>query len=114
MKTREEAFANAQRALDKQLELIARMYDPVRGDPIYVPDTNALAWNPDLEMWRFAGVQRFTLVLTATVLGELDRLKVEHRNPEFRTKAEGVINRLKSYRSRGETVARSCPSSQRQ
>jgi predicted ribonuclease YlaK len=67
-----------------------------------VPATKALAWNPDLEKWLFAGVWRFTLVLTATVLGELDRLKVEHRNPDFRAKAEGVINRLKSYRRRGE------------
>lgn len=102
VKTREEAFANAERALDKQLELIAHLYDPVEADPIYVPDTNALAWNPDLDMWRFAGARRFALVLTATVLGELDRLKVEHRNPDFRAKAEGVINRLKSYRGRGE------------
>jgi hypothetical protein len=50
----------------------------------------------------FPGAQRFTLILTATVVGELDRLKVEHRNPDFRAKAEGVINRLKSYRGRGE------------
>jgi hypothetical protein len=102
VKTREEAFANAERALDTQLELISHLYDPAEGDPVYVPDTNALAWNPDLEKWRFVGVPRFTLVLTATVLGELDRLKVEHRNPDFRAKAEGVINRLKSYRERGE------------
>jgi hypothetical protein len=102
VETREEAFAKAEQALDKQLELIAYLYDPIEGDPIYVPDTNALAWNPDLEKWRFAGAPRFTLVLTATVLGELDRLKIEHRNPDFRAKAEGVVNRLKSYRGRGE------------
>jgi hypothetical protein len=102
VKSREEAFANAERALDKQLELIAHLYDSAEGDPIYVPDTNAVAWNPDLETWRFAEARRFTLVIMATVLGELDRLKVEHRNPDFRTKAEGVINRLKSYRTRGE------------
>lgn len=102
VKTREEAFGNAEQALNKQLELIARLYDSAESDPIYVPDTNALAWSPDLETWRFSGAQRFTLILTATVLGELDRLKVEHRNPDFRAKAEGVINRLKSYRGRGE------------
>ncbi len=101
VKTKEEAFAKAERALDTQLELIEHLYDPSEGDPIYVPDTNALAWSPDLETWRFDGVRRFTLVLTATVLGELDRLKVEHRSPDFRAKAEGVINRIKSYRARG-------------
>jgi len=102
VKTPEEAFAKAERALDKQVELIGHLYDAAEGDPIYVPDTNALAWNPDLDTWSFAGARRFTLILTATVLGELDRLKVEHRNPDFRAKAEGVINRLKSYRGRGE------------
>jgi PIN domain len=101
VKTREEAFAKAEQALDAQLELIEHLHDPLEGDPIYVPDTNALAWNPDLETWRFDGVRRFTLILTATVLGELDRLKVEHRSPDFRAKAEGVINRIKSYRARG-------------
>lgn len=58
--------------------------------------------NPDLDSWRFGDARRFTLVLTATVLSELDRLKVEHRNPDFRAKVEGLINRLKSYRSRGQ------------
>lgn len=49
VKTHEEAFAKAERALDKQVELIGHLYDAAEGDPIYVPDTNALAWNPDLE-----------------------------------------------------------------
>lgn len=102
VKTREEAFKKAEEALDKQLELLRNLYDPTEGDPIYVPDTNALIWNPDLEEWRFEGALQFTLVITATVLGELDRLKIEHRNPDVRAKAEGLIRRLKSYRSRGE------------
>ena len=101
VKTTEQAFAEAEEALDKQLELIANMFDPAGGAVIYVPDTNALLWNPDLEHWRF-GDERFTLVITATVLGELDRLKIEHRNPKVREKAEGIIRRLKSYRGRGD------------
>jgi hypothetical protein len=103
VKSQEEAFAKAEQALETQLELIGHLYDPSeRGEPIYVPDTNALAWNPDLETWSFDDVPRFTLVLTVTVLSELDRLKVEHRNPDFRAKAEGLINRVKGYRTRGE------------
>jgi hypothetical protein len=101
-KSREEALAAAERALSTQLELLATLYDPVEGDPIYVPDTNGLLWNPDLEHWRFDDAPRFTLVLTATVLGEIDRLKIDHRNPDVRAKAEGLIRRIKSYRSRGE------------
>lgn len=102
VRTTDEAFAEAEKALDTQVELIANLYDPVEGTPVYVPDTNALLWNPDLEQWRFDEAPRFLLVLTATVLGELDRLKIEHRNPDIRERAEGLIRRIKSYRARGE------------
>jgi hypothetical protein len=105
VKTTAEAFTEAEEALDKQLELIANLYDPVEGTPIYVPDTNALLWNPDLERWRFDDEPSFALVLTATVLGELDRLKIEHRNPEIRERSEGLIRRIKGYRARGELGA---------
>jgi rRNA-processing protein FCF1 len=102
VKTTTEAFAEAEKALDTQLDLIANLYDPVEGPPIYVPDTNALLWNADLEQWRFERVERFTLLITAAVLGELDRLKIEHRNPEIRERSEGLIRRIKSYRGRGD------------
>jgi PIN domain-containing protein len=105
VKTTEQAFGEAEKALDKQLELLGNLYDPVEGPPIYVPDTNALLWNPGLEEWRFDEVKRFTLVLTAAVLGELDRLKIEHRNPEVRERAEGLIRRIKSYRGRGDLAS---------
>jgi predicted ribonuclease YlaK len=42
------------------------------------------------------------LLLTATVLGELDHLKVAHQNPEFRQKIESLIRRIKGYRGRGK------------
>jgi PIN domain len=102
VKSTAEAFAEAEKALDKQLELIENLYDPVEGTPIYVPDTNALLRNPVLEQWRFDAAPRFAVVLTATVLSELDRLKVEHRNPEIRERSEGLIRRIKGYRARGE------------
>ncbi len=105
VKTTAEAFTEAEEALDKQLELIANLYDPVEGTPIYVPDTNALLWNPDLERWRFDDESSIALVLTATVLGELDRLKIEHRNPEIRERSEGLIRLIKGYRARGELGA---------
>jgi rRNA-processing protein FCF1 len=105
VKTTDEAFAEAEKALNTQLELIANLYDPIEGTPIYVPDTNALLWNPDLEQWRFDDAPRFTLVLTATVLGELDRLKINHRNEAIRERADGLIRRIKGYRTRGELGA---------
>jgi hypothetical protein len=100
-RTTTEAFDSASRAFDTQLGLLADRYDPEDADRLYVPDTNALLWNPDLDTWRF-GPGKFTVVICATVLGELDELKVTHRVPDVREKAESIIRRLKSYRSRGE------------
>lgn len=105
VKSTAEAFDEAEKALDKQLELIANLYDPVEGPPIYVPDTNALLWNPVFEQWCFDDAPRFAVVLTATVLSELDRLKIEHRNPAIRERSEGLIRRIKGYRTRGDLSA---------
>jgi PIN domain len=104
-KTAAEAYATVDAALTKQLAVLADLYDASAGEPAYVPDTNALLHNPDLDRWRFKGVKRFTIVLTPAVLDELDRLKVEHRNPDVRAKAESLIGRIKSWRSRGDLLA---------
>jgi predicted ribonuclease YlaK len=42
--------------------------------------------------------------LLPTVLGELDKLKIEHRNPEVREKARKVIDRIKGWRKQGALV----------
>jgi predicted ribonuclease YlaK len=39
--------------------------------------------------------------LTPTVLSELDQLKINHRNPDVRDKAERLIRQVKEYRRRG-------------
>jgi PIN domain len=102
--TTEEAFAKVDDALTKELALVGDLYDASGGRPVYVPDTNALLHNPDLDQWSFKGINRFTIVLTPAVLSELDRLKVEHRNPDVRAKADGLIRRIKSWRSRGDLL----------
>jgi hypothetical protein len=99
--SRQEAWASVEEALDMQIELLNRLYDPTEGAVILMPDTNALLWNPDIEQWRFPDLESFELVITATVLSEIDRLKTEHRNEDVRSKATGIVNRLKSYRQRG-------------
>src|SRR5262249_1027244 len=88
-------------ALDAQAALVANLYDASGGEPVYVPDTNALVLNPQLEDWRFEGVARFTVFLLPTVLQELDALKVNHRVEPGRDKSEGLIRRIKGYRARG-------------
>lgn len=71
------------------------------GEAVVIPDTNALLANPEIEGWRFPGVKRFTLVLTPTILSELDSHKVNHRNESIRKKATKIIQKLKEYRRRG-------------
>jgi len=84
-----------------QSGLLESLYQGTDSSVIYVPDTNALLFNPDLDLWRFPETPKFSLALTPTVLSELDSLKVTHRSEELRKKAEGIISRIKGYRTRG-------------
>ena len=101
-KTTDEALGKANQALEIQLRLLNRLYDPSQGEATYVPDTNALLYNPKLEAWKFSETPKFSLVLLPTVLSELDSLKINHRNEEVRNKAEKLIRMIKEYRRRGK------------
>jgi PIN domain len=100
-KTTQEALARATEALQSQFNLIKNLYDPTTSDVFYVPDTNALLYNPFLEKWEFDRGSSFTLVVTPTILSELDTLKINHRNETVRQKAEALINQMKEFRRRG-------------
>jgi predicted ribonuclease YlaK len=70
-----------------------------------VPETNSLLANTDPTAYRdIAGQKAFVFMLLPTVLGELDKLKVEHRNPDVREKARKVIDRIKGWRRQGALV----------
>lgn len=97
----QEALDKALEALQTQVGLLRRLYDPAEGQAVYVPDTNALLYNPRLETWTFADTPKFAIVLLPTVLSELDTLKINHRNPTVRNKAETLIRMIKEYRRRG-------------
>jgi hypothetical protein len=100
-KTTQEAFARATESLQTQITLLKNLYDPSTGDIFYVPDTNALLYNPAPERWEFDGVPSFALVLTPTILSKSDALKINHRNETVRQKAETFINQIKEFRRRG-------------
>lgn len=69
---------------------------------ILVPDTNALIKAPDIGSYgAVIGQDKYTVVILPTVLSELDKLKITHRNDEFRSKVESVIRRLKGLRQQG-------------
>jgi hypothetical protein len=69
---------------------------------VLVPDTNALIRQPELGTYRaVARKDEFTVVLVPTVLKELDKLKMTHRDPDFRKKVDSVITRIKGLRGQG-------------
>ena len=100
-KTRDEAVDGFRGLID---EVTATLED-YHGSPpsvvLVIPDTSALLVNPDIEQWQFEDVDHFTIVLTPTVLSDLDRHKVNHRNEDVRDKASKLIRKIKEYRRRG-------------
>lgn len=69
---------------------------------ILIPDTNAIAGEPAPIKYKcIAGDGTFVFLLLPTVLAELDALKINHRNPDFREKVIKVINRIKGWRNQG-------------
>lgn len=87
--------------LDSYLDLF------VKGDfkTILIPDTNALIIQPDPIIYSsLADKKKFTFLLTPTVLSELDKLKMFHRDDVVRNKARSIIKRLKGYNSQGDVL----------
>jgi hypothetical protein len=71
-------------------------------DIVVISDTNSLLARADpIEYRSVVGNDSFTFMLLPTVLGELDRLKIEHRNPDVREKAKNTITRIKGWRQQG-------------
>jgi len=103
-KTTTEVYDKVANRLLSVVKTLRGLYDASRGAALFVPDTNALLANVDLETWRFPDISPFVLMLTPTVLAELDSLKINHRNEVVREKSEGLITRIKGYRARGNLL----------
>lgn len=72
---------------------------------VLIPDTNALIIQPDPSVYsRLVENGRFTFLLTPTVLSELDKLKMFHRDEKVRNKARSVIKRFKGYNQQGDVL----------
>ena len=72
------------------------------GATILIPDTNAIIGEPSpIHYKSIASDDTFVFLLLPTVLAELDELKVNHRNPDFRKKVNKVITRIKGWRNQG-------------
>jgi hypothetical protein len=103
--TTQSAFEDADSAIETRVAEIRDLYDPSGGIPVFVPDANAIVWNEALDTWTFADADHFVLVLTSTLLGELDDLKIQHRNERVRESAESAIRRIKEFMRRGDIRA---------
>ena len=67
-----------------------------------IPDTNAIVSQPSPSQYMsIAGNDTFIFLLLPTVLAELDALKINHRNDDFRKKVTKVITRIKGWRNQG-------------
>ena len=101
-KTIKEVSEKTEEYINKQFQLINLLNYNETDLEIFVPDTNALLTNPNIENWHFKSVKSFRLVLLPTVLSELDKLKIAHANKDIKEKAKKIINRIKEYRRRGK------------
>jgi hypothetical protein len=97
----DHAVKAAKKAMQVALSALARLYDGKGGEVCYVPDANALLYNTELDAWQFNGVPAFTVVLTPTVLSELDDLKVRG-DDKVQPKAEKLVRQIKEYAGRGD------------
>lgn len=73
-----------------------------KGEIIVVPDTNSLLACTDPTKYRnVVNNESITFMLLPTVLSELDKLKIDHKNEDVRNKAKGAITRIKGWREQG-------------
>jgi rRNA-processing protein FCF1 len=86
-------------------ELLNLLETTDKHEIIVVPDTNSLIAAPDVAQYAsVAGKPKYTVVIVPTVLAELDKLKVIHREQEFRDKVKSVIKRIKGLRTQGSLL----------
>lgn len=97
----QNVFEKISLALSTMFQLVDNLYSH-NNKYLLVPDTNALLSNPNIEAWNFDEFFIFTIILTPTILTELDNHKINHRNEEVRKKSTKIINKIKEYRRRGK------------
>jgi hypothetical protein len=100
-KSKEEELERARGVIDKNVGFLEHLFGASEAEVMLVPDTNALLHNTAIETWEFKELGRFCIILTPTVISELDQQKVNHRNQVVRAKAGKFIRQIKEYRRRG-------------
>jgi len=95
----EEQIKKASKKLENLIDILEI---DKNGHVIIIPDTNSLLNTAEPRKYETVAESRiFTFLLLPTVLGELDNLKISHRNPDVREKAKKIIKRIKGWRRQG-------------
>jgi len=103
--TVEEAKLVLKEKIQTYGQLLQLLEAPDQAKPVLVPDTNALITCPDVSHYATAvGQAEYAVVIIPTVLAELDKLKRDHRDIDFRKKVDSVIRRLKGLRQQGSML----------
>jgi len=98
----DQAIETLKRSFNNIMHVLSQLYPNNDPRPIIIPDTNALYYNAEIEKWDFSDFKKFTIVLTPSVLKDLDKHKIEHKNDSIRIKAIKLISMIKEYRRRGK------------
>lgn len=99
-----EAIDKSRIATKEIIKLITNLFPYSTEKTLLVVDTNSLYQLPDIECWSFSEFIKFEMIITPSVLKDLDKHKIEHRNENVRKKAIKIINKLKEYRRRGKLL----------
>jgi hypothetical protein len=97
-----QAIETLKKCFNVIIQLLNQLYPINDPKPILIPDTNALYYNSEIEKWKFKDFNKFTIALTPSVLKDLDKHKIEHKNELIRLKALKLISMIKEYRRRGK------------
>lgn len=101
-KSASEAIKDVNDSIDNVVNTFCNIFPASNEEAFLVVDSNALYDNPDIETWQFTDINRFVIVLPSSILTEIDRHKIEHKNEQIRKKALKIINKIKEYRRRGK------------
>lgn len=96
-----DAQQEVERSCKLICEILSKLFPKTTETPIIIADTNSLYISPNIEEWNFDNFNEFELIITPSVLKDLDKHKIEHRNPDIRSKALKIINKFKELRRRG-------------
>lgn len=104
-----QALAKARASIELLVGLIKGLFDPSPGGTILVPDASAIVWNHELAKWEFADIDVFTLVITSTLLGELDSFATSNKTERVREAAGSAVRQIREFMRRGDIHGEGVP-----